>query len=213
MVDKSAVENVVYRYHPDAHPSLYYHAIPSGCSGSAEDLAAARSAYRSDLTRLRNVERHDLPPVIEYLEAVVDGMWVRTRVGAVYRDHTGDRMFLQTLLDPGQSQDDLRAQVELAGDRGLDPVVVIVESADTVGSVLDQITPRDTVVVAYADTESKVGWAVIYGPEAAGRQDIPRAPSDARLRDMSIAEFAHRFGAASGQLAVRVDAEALALAS
>ena len=72
------------------------------------------------------------------------------------------------------------------------------------------MTPRDTVVVAYSDPDSGVGWAVIYGPEAEGRQDIPRAPRGAQLREMTVAELAHRFGAVSG---VRVDAEVLSLAS
>jgi hypothetical protein len=209
----NTVENVVYRYQPENQPALRYHAIPSGCAGGAEDLGAARSAYRSDLTALFGVERHDLPRVVEHLEAVVEGMWVRTKVGAVHRDNAGDRMFLQTLLAPGRVQDDLRAQLELAAGRGMDPVVVIVEPADTVGSVLDQMTPHDTVLLAYSDIEATVGWAVVHGPEAAGHQDIPRVPSGAQLRDMSIGEFAHRFGAASGQHAVQVPADLLSLAS
>jgi hypothetical protein len=207
------IENVVYHYQYDDQPAIRYHAIPSACAGSAEDLGAARSAYRGDLTALLNVDRHELPPVIEHLEADVEGMWVRTKVGAVHRDHSEDRMFLQTLLAPGRVQDELRAQLELAAGRGMNPVVVIVERADTVGLVLDQMTPRDTVVMAYSDIEATVGWAVIYGPEAAGHQDIPRAPSDAQLRDMSVGEFAHRFGAASGQHAVQVPADVLSLAS
>ena len=98
------VENVVYRYNPDEHPAVRYHAIPSGCAGGANDLGAARSSYRSDLIGLLHVDRHDLPPVIEHLEAVVDGMWVRSKVGAVHRDRSADRMFLQTLLAPGSAR-------------------------------------------------------------------------------------------------------------
>jgi hypothetical protein len=212
-IDNSSTENVVYRYHPDNHLAIYYHAVPSGCAGSAEDLGAARSAYRADLTGLLHVDRHELPHVIEHLEAVVEGIWVRTRVGSVHRDHTGDRMFLQTLLAPGRAQDDLRAQLELAAGRGMDPVVVIAEHTDTVGSVLDQMTPRDNVVIAYSDAENTVGWAIIYGPEAEGRQDIPRAPGGSDLREMSVGEFGHRYGAATGEHAVRVAAEVLPLAS
>jgi len=203
-------ENVVFRYQPDADPAIHYQGIPSRCTGSGADLGAARAAYRGALTELLGVDRRELPPVVEHLEAVVDGMWVRTRVGAVHRDHSGDRMFLQALLAPGRVQDDMRAQLELAARRGLDPVVVIVESSYPVGFVLDQMTPRDTVVVAYSDPDAGVGWAVIYGPEAEGRQDIPRAPRGAQLREMTVAELAHRFGAVSG---VRVDAEVLSLAS
>ena len=207
------VENVVYRYHPDEQPAVRYHAIPSGCAGGADDLGAARSSYRSDLIGLLHVDRHDLPPVIEHLEAVVDGMWVRSRVGAVHRDHSEDRMFLQTLLAEGSAQESLRAQVALATDRGLEPVVVLAESADTVGSVLDQMTFRDTIVIAYSDVESTVGWAAIYGPKAEVRQDIPRAPSGGELRDMPILRFAQRYGAAGGPFAVRMDNEVPPLAS
>lgn len=208
-----STENVVYRYQPEADPAITYQGIPSGCTGTGADLGAARAAYRGALTELLGVDRRELPPVVEHLEAVVEGIWVRTRVGAVHRDHTGDRMFLQTLLASGRAQDDLRAQLELAAVRGLDPVVVIVESSYTVGFVLDQMTPRDTVVVAYSDPALTVGWAVIYGPEAEGRQDIPRAPSGTQLREMTVAELAQRFGAVSDQPAVRVDAEVLSLAS
>jgi NAD(P)H-dependent flavin oxidoreductase YrpB (nitropropane dioxygenase family) len=210
----STVENVVYRYQSDDQPAIHYHAIPSGCAGSAEDLGAARSAYRGDLTALLHVGRHQLPPVVEHIEAVVEGMWVRTKVGAVHRDHSGDRMFLQTLMAPGRVQDDLRAQLELAAGRGMDPVVVIVEPADPVGSVLAQMTPGDTVVLAYSDVEAGIGWAIIHGPEATGHQDIPRAaPNGAQLRDITVGEFAHRFGAAGGHYAVRVPADVLSLAS
>jgi hypothetical protein len=50
-------------------------------------------------------ERHELPPLVEHLEAVVADMWVRTEVGAVHRDPLGDRMFVQTLLSKGPAQD------------------------------------------------------------------------------------------------------------
>jgi hypothetical protein len=209
----SNVENVVYRYQPDGQPAVSYRGIPSGRTGGGGDLTAARASYRSDLTRLLHVDRHQLPPVIEHLEAVVHGMWVRTRIGAVHRDHSADRMFLQTLLAPGQSQEQLRAALARDAERGLDPVVVIVEPEDTVASVLEQMTPRDTVVVAYSDAEMEVGWAVIYGPEADGRQDIPRAPGWTELCDMPVWQFARRYGAASEEHAVRVDAMASPLAS
>jgi hypothetical protein len=207
------IENVVYRYHADDEPAVRYHAIPSGCAGGAEELNMARSSYRRELSALLNVDRHQLPSVVEHLEAVVDGMWVRTRVGAVHRDHGADRMFLQTLLAPDAAQAKLREHLDLATNRGLEPIVVIVEPTDSIGTVLDQMTPHDTVMLAYSDAEATVGWAVMYGPEADGRQHIPRAPSDIELRHMPVWEFAHRYGAAGGRCAVRMDARLLPLAS
>ena len=67
--------------------------------------------------------------------------------------------------------------------------MVLTESVDTVGSVLAQMTPRDTVVIAYSDVESTVGWAAIHGAKAEFRQDIPRVPSGGELRDMPIWRF------------------------
>jgi hypothetical protein len=207
------IQNVIYRYHPEDQPAVRYHAIPSGCTGGAEDMNAARSSYRRELSALWRVGRHQLPSVVEHLEAVVDGMWVRTRVGAVHRDHGADRMFLQTLLAPEAAQEKLREQLDLATNSGLEPVVVIVEPTDTIATVLDQMRPFDTVMLAYSDVEATVGWAVVYGPEVDGRQHIPQAPSDVELRHMSVWEFAHRYGAASGRCAVRMDARLLTLAS
>jgi hypothetical protein len=194
-------ENVVFRYRPEADPGITYRGVPSGCSGSGPDLGAARVAYRCALSELLHLDRHELPHVVEHLEAVVEGMWVRTKVGSVHRDHTGDRMFLQALLAPGRAQQELRAQVEQDTNRGLDPVVVIVEADDTVGSVLDQMAPHDTVVIAWSDPEVTVGWAVIYGPEVHGRHDVSWAVDDAGLREMSISELARRYGAGTLSLA------------
>ena len=91
-------------------------------------------------------------------------------------------------------------------------MVVIVEPKDTVATVLDQMQPCDTVMLAYSDVEATVGWAVIYGPEADGRQHIPQAPGD-RAATLPVWQFAHRYGAASGRCAVRMDARLLTRAS
>ena len=207
------IENVIYRYDPQKQPCIRYHAIPSACTGSAENLEAARSSYRNDRIRSLHVDRHNLPPKVEHLEAAVSGMWVRTRVGAVHRDHRADRMFLQTLLGSGSAQDALRAAVDMAADRGLEPVVVIVEPTDNVGSVLDQMTARDTLVVAYSDVEATVRWALIHGPEVGIPQDISQAPSDADLRDIPVWDFVHQYCSTSDRNAVRMDVEALRVAS
>jgi hypothetical protein len=132
-------ENVVYRYDPRDQHAIRYHALPSACRGNANNLGSTRASYRNDLIELLQIDRHDLPPVTEHLEAAVDGMWARTRVGAVHRDHHADRMFLPTLRAPGSAQDALRAEVAMATERGLEPVVVIAEPTDNLGSVLDRL--------------------------------------------------------------------------
>jgi hypothetical protein len=200
----TVAENIVYSYEPDGEPAIHYHAIPSACTGAADTLSEARSAYRSELAAVLDVQRSELPPVVEHVEAVVGGMWVRTRIGAVYRDFRADRMLLQTLLAQGPAQEEVRAHVDAAACLGAEPVVVLVERDDTVGTVLDQMTPRDAVVVTYSDEVDDVGWAAIYGPEAQGLHDIPCSPADRELRHTPIGDFANRFGGPASRRAVRL---------
>lgn len=182
-------ENVVFSYAPEHTPAIRFHTIPSSCVGQAETLADARNAYRAELCGLLRIDRRELPPVIEHVEAKVHGMLVRDKVGAVRRDPTGDRMLLQTLLAEGPAQEELRAYLDGVCGEGAEPVVVLAESQDTVGSVLDQMTATDTVVVAYADPARVIGWAAIYGPEADGAADVPRV-ADPRLDRLPLGALA-----------------------
>jgi hypothetical protein len=199
-------ENVVYTYAPDSCPAIRYHSVPRRRAGAADTLDDARSAYRADLTELLHVERSALPHVIEHVEAEVQGMWVRERVGAVHRDHGADRMLLQAVLAPGVAQDDLRTYVKEAIAGGAEPVVLLVEPDEPVGTVLDQMTPQDAVVVAYCDPAAEVGWTAIYGPGATGAEDMTRAPGDQALRHVPIDQLARTLGA---RQEVRVAAEVL----
>jgi hypothetical protein len=204
-------ENVIYRYDPDGHPTVGYHAIPSLCAGGASTLGEARASYRGSLARLLNCTRQGLPSVVEHLEGAVAGMWVRTRIGAVHRDPVSDRMFLQILLSPGDAQDELRGALESATRRGAAPVVLIVEPDDTFGSVLDQMTPRDTFVVTFCGSDNTVGWIVAYGPEAEGREGISLARDDAELRATTVEALTRDVTAAGGR-AVRLPHYSFALA-
>ncbi len=200
----TTTENVVFTVDPNTSPAIRYRSIPSLCTGTAATLAEARVGYRADLVELLQVDRHDLPPVIEHVEAVVHGMWVREKVGAVHRDCTEDRMFLQTLLAPGAAQNEFRSHVEAAVAHGVEPVVVLVDPDDSVGTVLDQMTPQDAVVVTYPDVQSVVGWAAIYGPQATGADEIPAAPEDPTIREMPIDAFTETYAAASHRRSLRV---------
>jgi hypothetical protein len=193
------IENIVYSYDPAYQPAIQYYSIPSSCSGGANTLDEARSSYRSDMAGLMGVSRYELPPVIEHLEAVVAGRWVRTRVGALHRDRISGRMFLQTLLSSGQAQDDLRAHLDAATAASSAPVVLIVEPEDTLGTVLDQMTPRDALWVTYSESQNVVGWVAIYGPEADGIDNIPHTFHDAGLRNMPIDAFARAYACADSR--------------
>ena len=201
-------ENVVYTYAPESCPAIRYHSVPRCRTGAADTLGDARSAYRADLTALLRVERSALPPVIEHVEAVVHGMWVRERVGAVHRDHGADRMLLQAVLAPGVAQEDLRSYVKAATACGAEPVVLLVEPDEPVGAVLDQMTPHDAVVVAYCDPAAEVGWTAIYGPDARGAEDIACAPGHQALRHLPIDRLARTVGHQEVRVAAEVLSEA-----
>jgi hypothetical protein len=157
-----ATEHVLFRYDHESVPSISFYSLPRGCTGGAETLDAARKMYRSTMSELLGVSRHELPRVVEHLEAVVADMWVRTAVGAVHRDARSDRMLLQTLLSTGPAQDAMQADLKRAdSNQGANPVVVIVEPYDAVGTVLDQMRPADTVLVVHCDTRNVLAWVTI----------------------------------------------------
>ncbi|AGB24597.1 hypothetical protein Mycsm_04352 [Mycobacterium sp. JS623] len=184
---QGSTEHVLFRYDPRNVPSITFYSLPHPCAGGAQTLDGARKMYRSMMSGLLGVTRHELPPVVEHLEAAVADMWVRTEMGAVHRDPLNDRMLLQTLLSTGPSQDAIRADLQRAAtDQGSAPVVVILEPYDAVGTVLDQMRGADTVLVVHVDTTNVLGWVTIYGPNAEGADDIEGVPADTGLRTTPI---------------------------
>jgi hypothetical protein len=182
-----STEHVLFRYDPASAPSISFYSLPHGCTGGAETLDAARKTYRSAMSGSLGVSAHELPPVVEHLEAVVADMWVRTEVGAVHRDPLSDRMFLQTLLSRGPAQDAMQADLKRAeADQGAAPVVVIVEPYDAIGTVLDQMRAANTVLVVHCDRRNVLAWVTIYGPNAEGADDIQRIPAHVDLRAMPV---------------------------
>ena len=183
----STRENVVFRARTTGRPAITYRSVPSHCAGVADSLAQARTRYRTELTHLLDVERHQLPPVVEHVEANVAGIWVRSKVGAVHRDRLTDRMFLQRVLAAGEVQDEVRAYLDSAAECGAEPVVVLAEPEDPLATVLDQMTPDAALVVTYPDEDAGLGWAAIHGPGAPGPDQLPVARVDRALSIESCA--------------------------
>jgi hypothetical protein len=182
-----STEHVLFRYDPRNDPSITFHSLPHPCGGGAETLDAARKMCRSMMSGLLGVTRHELPRVVEHLEAVVADMWVRTEMGAVHRDPLSDRMLLQTLMSTGPAQDAMRADLlRAATNQGATPVVIILEPYDSVGTVLDQMRGADTVLVVHYDMRNVLGWVTIYGPNAEGAVDITGVTTITDLRTRPI---------------------------
>jgi hypothetical protein len=148
------------------------------------------------MTRLLGVSRDELPPIDEYMEALVAGMWVRDKIGAVHRDPFRDRMFLDSLLSAGPVQDAVRTYVEELTCRGANPVVALAEPDDTVGSVLDQMRSEDTLVAAFPEPADGIGWFAICGSQAAGARNAVPLLAGPKLRAMPISSLTRRSGAA-----------------
>ncbi|WP_197380768.1 hypothetical protein [Mycolicibacterium mengxianglii] len=206
-------ENVVFRNHSDQQPGITYRSLPSHCAGAADTIAEARASYRNELTSRLNLDRHELPRVIEHVEAKVAGIWVRSKVGAVHRDRLSDRMFLQRVLSAGDVQDEVRAHLGAATERGAEPVIVLAEPEDPVGTVLDQMTPDDALVVTFPDERRGLAWAAIHGPHSAGFDELPVARFDTGIRELPIESFAESCIAEHRLRAVRVEPYVLARAS
>ncbi|BBY66089.1 hypothetical protein [Mycolicibacterium helvum] len=179
-------DHVIFRYDPDSQPQLTFQGVPSGCAGGANTLAEARAAYRMCLSARLHVDRRALPPVVEHIEGLVRGMWVRTRVGAVHRDKSSDRMLLQILL---AEQSGLREEVTRLAGTGAEPIVVLAEPDHAIETLLDQMSGRDVLVVAHSDDNGSVGWGVLFGSESAGSQGVPWASDDESFRATPVATF------------------------
>ncbi|AKK27084.1 hypothetical protein [Mycobacterium sp. EPa45] len=181
------IDHVIFRYAPDRQPELTFRALPSGCAGGANTLAEARASYRTCRSARLHVDRRALPPAVEHIEGLVGGMWVRTRVGAVHRDKSSDRMLLQILL---AEQAGLRDEVARLTSAGAEPVVVLAEPDHVLETLLDQMSVRDALLVAHCDDNGSVGWGVLYGPESSAGQGVPREFDDEALRATTVAAFA-----------------------
>ncbi|TGD88076.1 hypothetical protein BayCH28_09845 [Mycolicibacterium sp. CH28] len=190
-------DHVIFRYDPDHQPEITFRAVPSGCTGGANTMAEARACYRTCLSARLHVDRRALPTVVEHLEGLVCGMWVRTKVGAVHRDQASDRMLLQTLLSPGEAQRALRDDVAELTDKGAQPIVVLAEPDQPVEFVVDQMLPRDTLVVAHSDGQGGVAWTTLYGPESSDADGVPRLMDDSAADATPVAALT-RSGAGLG---------------
>ncbi|MCV7219118.1 hypothetical protein H7J51_28040 [Mycobacterium crocinum] len=130
---------------------------------------------------------------------------MRTKVGAVHRDKSSDRMLLQILL---AEQTGLRDEVARLSSAGAEPVVVLVEPDQMLATLLDQMSARDALLAVHSDDNGSVGWNVLYGTDSIGAQDVPRATDDSAFRAMSLSGFTQT--CTGGRVVLRQSAAGLA---
>jgi hypothetical protein len=195
----AVAENVVYRYDPAYQPAYQYFSIPHSCIGGGDTLAEARASYRSGLAVALDVSEHGLPAVVEHLQTLVAGMWLRTGLGGEHTERMADgRMFVEMLLRRGRATEGFRTYLDSATTEGFRsyleaaseaPCVVIVESEDTLGFVIDQMTADDAVWMVFANKDNTVGWVGIYGPDVDGAEAVPHSIDGRQLRHLPIGVF------------------------
>lgn len=178
-------DHVIFRYDPEHQPEITFRGVPSGCAGGANTLGEARTSYRTCLSARLHVDRRSLPTIVEHIEGLVCGMWVRCKVGAVHRDTSTDKMLLQILLSERVG---LRDEVSRLTEAGADPVVVLTEPDHPLQSVVDQMAERDSLVVAHSDGNGSIGWGVLYGPKTVGGCDVPHL-DEAEVTTMPVETF------------------------
>lgn len=185
---RTVPENVIFSYDSAYQPAFQYFSTPSGCVGGGNTLEEARNSYRSALARVLGVSEDQLPTVVEHLETSVDGVSLRTRLGAEPDDRAYGRMFVEMLLR-GRAMDGFRTYLESPTTASGTPSVVIVQPDDTVGFILDQMTAHDALWIVYPQSDETIEWVAIFGPEAEGADLLLYSFDGVRSRNMSIRTF------------------------
>jgi hypothetical protein len=160
---------VVFRHYDGMNPSWQYHSMPASIVGGASTLEAARDDYREALRFFLDTDA--LPKIAEYVEHEVShfGVWIRLPLNEPNRRTVLKEVTAQ--LRP-EDQDWFAAHPTAGGD----PVVLPGDPDQTISSVLDQITPYDSLILMmlHQGTEGRQAvWLVISGNVATHDNDQP----------------------------------------
>lgn len=192
-------ENVIYIYDPEYSPAVQYYSLPSRLTGGADTLSEARCSFRSAMADRAGIGNHELPAVVEHQEAVIANIWVRTRIGGFRRSGTcGDtlRRLLRSESDPALHQ--LNSELDSVTDRGLRPVVVVVEPDEPIAAVATQMASDDALWLAFTDCRLDLAWLAIYGPDADTGDGAVLRIEDIDLPAMAIGTLFDRYALTNG---------------
>jgi hypothetical protein len=90
----------------------------------------------------------------------------------------------------------------------MQPVIVLAEPGDLVGTLFDQMRVGDVLVVAHPDSRRLLGWVTLYGGHAAGAGAAATVLHLPDARMMPVAALTRRYSEGDAR-AVRVPAHHL----
>lgn len=183
-------QSVIYRRYHDIEPSWQYHSMPESIVGGASTFEDARADYRDALRFALDSDR--LPRISEFVEHEVPdfGVWVR-----LPREQLRRRAVITQVVAQLRPEDrDWFAAHPTAGG---DPVILPGDPDQTLGSVLDQMTPFDSLILYMVHREAsadlKTVWLVVSGKVADDKDDEPVTSfeslgltPESRLRDLAM---------------------------
>ena len=171
-------QTVIYRLDAAHKPQWQFHSIPESAVGGGDTLDEAREEYRDALRFL--LETDQLPEIREYIEKEAHvGIWVRTLLTDPHGDAQVQEIGRQIASDPPKTSTVFYRNPTAGGD----PVVFHGRPDDPLGSIFQQMTPFDSLILMAGVGDGgpmpqKVVWLVIAGTESPVDRDESLPDSD-----------------------------------
>ena len=136
-------QTVIYRFDPAYDPAWQFHSMPESIVGGGSSLDDARAEYEAALAF--SFEGDATPAVREYVESEVDGLGIWLRLPVDHPDAGGIRdQVSRHLAAHPEDRDWFSANTTAGGD----PVIVTTSADSPLSSILEQMTPHDTLILA-----------------------------------------------------------------
>lgn len=164
------VQTVIYRFGPAHDPAWQFYSMPESTVGGAKTLDEARAEYRDALAF--SLDTDTLPEVREYIEGEIGdlGIWLRLPIDHPNVDGAFEEVGGQIVAYP-EDREYFLANPTAGGD----PVIVTPSLDAPLGSILDQMSDHDSLIIFAmirnpSDKLQNV-WLVLAGGEADHRDD------------------------------------------
>ena len=167
-----AVQSVVYRLDPAQDPAWQFYSMPESIVGGGRNLDDARAEYQ-DALRF-SLETDDVPEVHEYVEREIGdlGIWLRLPLSHPNFDGVLKRIRRQIVGFP-ENLDWFFENPTAGGD----PVVIPASLKWPLSSILSQMTPYDSLILAMLrqppGERKQNAWLALSGFESETRSEEP----------------------------------------
>ena len=136
-------QTVIYRFNAAYDPAWQFHSMPESIVGGGATLDDARSEYSAALAF--SLATDAVPAIREYVETEIGGLGIWLRLPADHPDAEGVReQVSRHLAAHPEDRDWFLANTTAGGD----PVIVTATADAPLGSILEQMTADDTLILA-----------------------------------------------------------------